>query len=141
MGHTDEEQAVKANFKRLQEVELHSIKGTLLSLRKCQATESPLKIMENAFHLKHSSRSHDIQFYPNFSVMSKKWLDQKDIVSFKIYDATTWLTNNCNTQIDQYLKKGRQSGNDIWQLIKPVPFYMTKKSAQKFKYLENKENF
>ena len=35
MGHTDEEQAVKANFKRLQEVELHSIKGTLLSLRKC----------------------------------------------------------------------------------------------------------
>ena len=28
-----------------------------------------------------------------------------DRVSFKIFDGTTWLTNNCNTDIDQYLKK------------------------------------
>ena len=29
----------------------------------------------------------------------------KDKVSFIIYDVTTWLTNNYNTDIDQYLKK------------------------------------
>ena len=34
-----------------------------------------------------------------------------------MYDLTTWTTNNCNTHIDQYLKKVRQSGNDIFQLI------------------------
>ena len=26
-------------------------------------------------------------------------------VNFKIHDITTWLTNNCNTHIAQYLKK------------------------------------
>ena len=35
----------------------------------------------------------------------KKRLDQKDKVNFKIYDATTCLTNNYNTHIVQYLKK------------------------------------
>ena len=29
----------------------------------------------------------------------------KDKANFKIYDATTWSTNNSNTFIDQYLKK------------------------------------
>ena len=35
----------------------------------------------------------------------EKLFDQKDKVNFKIYDVTTWLTNNCNTQITQYLMK------------------------------------
>ena len=35
----------------------------------------------------------------------QKWLDQKDKVSFEIYDVTFWLTDNCNTHIAQYLKK------------------------------------
>ena len=35
----------------------------------------------------------------------EKRLDQKDNVNFKIYDVTAWLINNCNTHIDQYLKK------------------------------------
>ena len=32
-------------------------------------------------------------------------LDQKDQVKLKIYDDTTWLTNNCDTFIAQYFKK------------------------------------
>ena len=35
----------------------------------------------------------------------EKRLDQKDKVSFKIYDVTAWLTNNSNTYIAQYLEK------------------------------------
>ena len=31
-------------------------------------------------------------------------LDKKDKVNFKFYNATAWLTNNCNTHIAQYLK-------------------------------------
>ena len=30
---------------------------------------------------------------------------KNDKVYFKIYDVTTWLANNCNTHIAQYLKK------------------------------------
>ena len=35
-------------------------------------------------------------------------LDQKSKVNFEIYDVT-WFKNNCNTHIDQYLKKGNQA--------------------------------
>ena len=35
----------------------------------------------------------------------EKWLNYKDKVNFKIYDVTTWLTNNYNTHNAQYLKK------------------------------------
>ena len=39
--------------------------------------------------------------------MGKK-LDKKPKVNIKIYDVTTWLTNNCNTHIAQYLEtKGK----------------------------------
>ena len=31
--------------------------------------------------------------------------DKKDKVSFKFYDVTAKLTNNCNTHIGQYLEK------------------------------------
>ena len=37
--------------------------------------------------------------------MQKKKLDWKDQVNLKIYDVTTWLTNNYNTHIAQYLEK------------------------------------
>ena len=40
------------NFNRLQEVEFHSIKDALSSLRKFLETESPLKMLKNAFHPK-----------------------------------------------------------------------------------------
>ena len=35
----------------------------------------------------------------------EKRLDDKNKVNFKIYDATTWEANNCNTYIAQYFKK------------------------------------
>ena len=41
-------------------------------------------------------------------------LDEKDKVNFKFYDVTACLTNDCNTHITQYLKKYRQSDNEIW---------------------------
>ena len=42
------------------------------------------------------------------------WL--KDKINFKIYDITIWLTNNCNSHIDQYIKKYRQLDNEIWSV-------------------------
>ena len=61
MGLMDEEQAVfeqltLSNFEKSS----RSIKVALSSLRIFLETESPLKILKNAFHLKYSSRSHDI---------------------------------------------------------------------------------
>ena len=51
------------------------------------------------------------------SMLSKiNILDYKDKIVFKIYGVTTWLTNNCNIHIDQYLKKYRQSDNEIWSV-------------------------
>ena len=44
----------------------------------------------------------------------KKWLDNKAKVNFEIYDVADWQTNNYTTHIAQYLKKWRQSGNEIW---------------------------
>ena len=35
--------------------------------------------------------------------MQGKWFDWKDKVNFKIDDVTTWLPNDCNTHIAQYL--------------------------------------
>ena len=37
--------------------------------------------------------------------MNKNPLGWKDKVNFKIYDLTTWLTNNYNTYIAKYLTK------------------------------------
>ena len=39
------------------------MKRALSSLRKSVETESPLKMLENAFYLKYSSRSHDIKIF------------------------------------------------------------------------------
>ena len=37
-------------------------------------------------------------------------------LKFKIYDITTRLTNNCNTNIAQYLPKERQPDKEIWSV-------------------------
>ena len=42
--------------------------------------------------------------------------DKKDQNNFKIYDVTAWEANNCNTHIALYLKKQRQSDNEIWSV-------------------------
>ena len=36
---------------------------------------------------------------------ARKRLDLKDQVNFQIFDVTTWLTNDYNTHIAQYLTK------------------------------------
>ena len=59
-------------------------------------------LSEKLFSLSRLSR------YLNF------YLDQRDKVNFKIYDVTTWLTNNDNTYLAEYLTKQRQSDIEIW---------------------------
>ena len=44
-------------------------------------------------------------FCPDFFVMQKKRLDKKGKFNFKICDIATWLANNYNTHIAQYLMK------------------------------------
>ena len=46
--------------------------------------------------------------------MQKERLVLKNKINFKNYDGTTWLTNNYNTRIGQYLSKYRQPINEIW---------------------------
>ena len=46
-----------------------------------------------------------LSFSHDFLVLLEKRLDLKDKVNFKIHDVTTWLTNNYNTHIAQYLTK------------------------------------
>ena len=82
-------------------------KGALLGLRRFLATESPLKMMKNAFYftVKALSVLKILKFlFWLFGYVSKR-LDYKDKVDSKIYDVTTWLTNSCNTHLGQYLKK------------------------------------
>ena len=71
--------------------------------------------MKNAFYftLKVLSILKIFKFLPQQFSHVEKWLGQKDKVNFKIYDITTWETNNCNTHITQYLKKEKQSDNEI----------------------------
>ena len=83
------------------------VKGALSGLRQFSATESPLKMMKNAFYFssKFFSFSRYLTFYLDFFGPVAKQLDQKGKVNLKIYDVTDWLTNNCNTHIAQYLEK------------------------------------
>ena len=56
------------------------------------------------------------------------------MVNFKIHDVTTWLTNNCNTHIAQYLTKERQPDNETWSIIK---IYITREIFFFKNYTEN----
>ena len=40
------------------------------------------------------------------------------MATLKMFDFTDRTTNNYNTEITQYFKKLRQSGNDIWSVNK-----------------------
>ena len=46
------------------------------------------------------------------TVEMKKQFDQKNKVNSKVHEVTTWLGNNCNTRIAQYLTKKRQTENE-----------------------------
>ena len=60
------------------------MKDALSSLRKYLETESPLKMLKNAFYPKYSSRSHDIQiFVLNFLSRRKDGLVRKKILISK----------------------------------------------------------
>ena len=48
--------------------------------------------------------------------MYEKRLHWKGEVSFKIHDVTTWLTNDCNIHVAQYLKKEKKTDNKIWSV-------------------------
>ena len=69
------------------------------------ATESPLKMMKNAFYLI-SKALFVLKIFSHFLLGHvAKLLDKKDKVNFKFDDITAWLTNNYNTHIVQYLEK------------------------------------
>ena len=91
------------------------IKGVLSGLRRFLATESPLKMMKNAFYF----TSKALFVLKIFKFLSwafchvSKRLNQQDKVNFKFYDV---LINNCNTGIAQYLEKCRQSDSWIWSV-------------------------
>ena len=82
-------------------------KGALSGLRQFLAIESPLKMMKNAFYF----TSKALFVLKIFTFLSRLFghvarrLDKKNKVSFKFYDVTAWLTNNCNTHIVQYLEE------------------------------------
>ena len=84
-------------------------KGAFSSLRQFLATESPLKIMIYFFFYNFTLKS--LLVLKKFKFLSstfgyvEKLLHLKDKVNFEIYDVTTWLANNCNTHIGQYLKE------------------------------------
>ena len=63
--------------------------------------------MENAYYfmLKALFVLKTSKFLSRIFGQVEKRLDQKEKFIFKIYDVTTWETNNCNTRIDKYLKK------------------------------------
>ena len=77
--------------------------------------ESPLKVikvkkLKNASYLilKALFVLKIFKFCLDFLVISEKWLDQKDKVTFKIYDVPTWLINNFNMLSNTSQSKGNQ---------------------------------
>ena len=94
------------------------LKGALESLRPFLMTESPLKMMKNAFYftLKALFVFKIFKFLLWLFGHVQKTARLERYVNFKIHDVTTWLTNNFNTHIVQYLKKERQPGNETWSV-------------------------
>ena len=84
---------------------MSKLKGSLSGLTLFLATESPLKMMNNVFYftLKSLFVRKIFEFLSCFFGHVEKRFNSKNKVDFKIYDVTTWLTNNYNTHIAQYL--------------------------------------
>ena len=59
----------------------------------------------------------------DFLMLQKKWPDQKDKVFFKLYDATTWGTNNCNAHI--LLNISKSEGNKTMKFGHLIKYNMT----------------
>ena len=58
-----------------------------------------------------------LSFCRDFLVMQKKQFDQKDKVNLKIHYVTTWITNNCNAHIADYLRSKSTQTMTLGQLI------------------------
>ena len=71
------------------------------------AAEIPLKMMKNAFYfaLKALFALEMFKYLSWLFGQVEKRFDYKENVNFKIYDVTTWETNNSNAHVAQYLKK------------------------------------
>ena len=95
---------------------LSLLKTALSGLRQFLAIEIPLKMMKNAFYFTSKAlfALKIFKFLSSLFGFGAKQLDQKDKVNLKFHDVTTWLINNCNTYIAQYLVKQMQSDNEIW---------------------------
>ena len=67
--------------------------------------------------LKIFSFSRYLHFCPEFFVYVGKGFDKKAKVNFKTYEVTSLNTSNhYNIHIARYLKKHKQSGNEIWSV-------------------------
>ena len=100
-------------FQRLKEEEggWKGVKDALVSLIRFLKTESPLKIMKNAFYVT-LKILFVLKVFKCLSLLFDhvgKRLDWKDKVDFKIDEIVAWLTNNCNAHIAQYFKKSSQT--------------------------------
>ena len=67
--------------------------------------DSPLKMMKNTFY--YIKAVFILKVFKFLSWVFSHVENQKYKVNFKIYDITTWLTNNYNTYIALYLTKLR----------------------------------
>ena len=83
------------------------LKDVLPGLRQFLATESPLKLMQNAFYftLEALFVLKIYIFFSDFFGHAGKRLDKKVKGNIKIYDVINWETSNYNTHITQYFKK------------------------------------
>ena len=79
-----------------------TIKCTRSGLRQFLATESSLKMMKNAFYF----TLKDLFVLKIFKFLSRRFVQENcSIKNLRICEDATWLTNNADTHIDQYLKK------------------------------------
>ena len=82
-----------------------SFKGAPSGLRPFLASESPLKMMKNAFYFT-SKALFVLKIFKFLSWLFghvAKRLDEKNKVNFKFSGVTAWLTINFETRIAQYL--------------------------------------
>ena len=88
-------------------------KDALSGLRQFLATESPLKMMKNAFYFIIKALF-VLKIFKFLSWLFDHVEKRLDKVNFEIYDVAAWLTNKCNTYcpLSQEVKSIRQ-----WNLV------------------------
>ena len=96
-----------------------------VSFKQCLVTQSPFKMMKNAFYC--TSKALFIlkifKFLFWLFCHVAKLLVNEDTINFKFYGVTAWLTNNHNTHIAQYFNKWGEwpSGSRRWNQDRKVP--------------------